>query len=327
MNHPPRSSQLDPHELTGTPPEVHPCARGSKYERFRHRGWQGLREATYEAMKAAGTKESTLLRFSQCGSFAHAWYSPSTKRLVISASTCRCRWCEPCARARRSKITSNLKAYCEGKHLRLLTFTLQHHNAPLPDLLTRLWGSFKLLRRRKDWSEHVSGFAAFVHVKWSERSKWWHVHLHVLAEGTWWDRKEVSHAWHTVTADSFVVDVREVTNEEGIGYAARYASKPVALADVPAGERSTVLTALHHRRLWLTGGAWRTADLLATEPLPPDLEHLDTLDAIIDRATNGDPAALDVLTALTGDSAKWLSAVEVDIEAFDFSRRQGGRPP
>lgn len=317
MNDPQASSQVHTHDLSGTSPDDHPCRRGSRYERFRHRGWQPLREATYEALSQAGTKASTLTRFAQCGSFAHAWFSPSTKRIVVSASTCRNRWCEPCCNARRAKITSNLERHCEGRHLRLLTFTLQHHQAPLPDLLTRIWGSLKLLRRRKDWSAHVAGFAAFVHVKWSARSGWWHVHLHVLAEGTWWDSKELSNAWHTVTADSMVTDIREVTSSEGVRYAARYAAKPLSLADVPAGHRSTALTALHHRRLWLVGGSWKAFDLLATQPLPTDLHHLDTLDAIIDRTRNGDADAQAVLYAIVGNAVTWVSTEEVGANPFD----------
>lgn len=317
----PPSSEVHTHELTGIEPTGHPCRTSNRYERFRHRGWQGLREATYETLAASGSSPATLSRFAQCGSFAHAWHSPSTRRLVISANTCHSRWCQPCANARRSKIASNLKRLLAGKHLRFITLTIAHHNAPLPDLLTRIWASFKLLRRRADWLSHVTGFAAFVHVKWSEKSSWWHVHLHILCEGSWWAHKELVHAWHTVTADSLVCHIEEVTSEGAVTYASRYAAQPVHLGDVPTVERTTLFASLHHRRLWLTGGSWKAFDLLATEPLPPDLVHLDSLDAIVHRASVGDAVAVAILYAIVGDAAEWVAASPpLDPDDFDFER-------
>lgn len=311
MEAPDLSSQVHTHDLTGTPSPDGVAWGVSTFERFRHRHWQSLRESTYTVLKSSGASDSTLARFAACGSYAHAWHSPSTKRLVICASTCHSRWCEPCSRARKSKIASNLRREVEGKHLRLTTLTLAHHNAPLPDLLTRLHASFKLFRRRRDWQEHVTGFAAFVHVKWSDRSNWWHVHLHIVSEGTWWDHRELSKAWHASTGDSFIADIREVSNEEGVNYAARYAAQPVRLGDVPPNRRIELFAALHHRRLWQVGGSWKGFDLLSTEPLPPDLVHVDSLDRIVARAAQGDLVARDVLVAIAGDAVDWITAEEI----------------
>jgi hypothetical protein len=300
------SSSVHTHELTGTDDgDWMGGYEPSQYQRFRHSDWAVFRKQTFDVLQASGATEASLRRFVQCGSTCTVWHSPSEQRLYISSETCKNRFCVPCSKARRSQISKNLAAFCDGRHLRLITLTLAHHNAPLEDLITRLWGSFKLLRRRADWNTHVHGFAAFMELKWSPRSKWWHVHLHILCEGSWWDNKELSNAWHTVTADSFVTDIREVTTNEGITYTAKYASKPLALADIPQDQRTTAVRSIHHRRLWLVGGTWRgNCKLLATKPLPADLVFVSSFSALLHEAKRGDAPALELIKAIVGGAAE-----------------------
>lgn len=290
----------------------------SEYQRFRHSDWRVLRESTYYVLQAAGATEATLRRYVQCGEGCQVWHSASEQKLYVSSSTCKNRFCVPCSKARRGQIAENLRAYCEGKHLRMKTLTLAHHNAPLQDLISRMWTSFKELRRRSDWKTHVKGFAAFMEVKWSNRSQWWHVHIHILSEGSFWDRRDFSAAWHTVTGDSFITDIREVTTDEGITYTAKYASKPLALADIPEEQRAIAVKALHHRRLWLVGGSWAgECKLLATKPLPSDLTFVRSFSALITDARQGDIAAGELLRAIVGGRAvEFTQAEDAD---FDYS--------
>lgn len=279
-----------------------------------------MRETTFKLLEQTGATEATLRRFIECGQGCQVFFSPSEQRLILSSASCRNRMCVPCAAARRSQIANNLASFCESKHVRLMTLTLAHHNAPLPDLVTRLWASFKALRKREDWKSHVKGFAAFVEIKWSDRSKWWHVHLHVLCEGVWWGQKELANAWHTVTADSMIVDIREVKTDEGIRYASKYASKPLALADIPSEHRVAAIQALHHRRLWLVGGDWKSeCKLLSTRPLPADLQLVGSLSSIINDAQCGNASAVEILTAILGGAAEEIARpIPTDIDG-DFS--------
>lgn len=300
------SSQVHTHELTGTDDDDFTGGYSmSDYQRFRHSDWAGLRAATFSVLKEAGATEATLRRFIECGQGCSVWHSPSEQRLFVSSATCKNRFCVPCSKARRSQIAGNLAAFAAEKHLRLITLTLQHHNAPLPDLISRLWASFKLFRRREDWKTHVSGFAAFIELKWSQRSNWWHVHLHVLAEGSWWDRRELSAAWHAVTGDSFITDIREVTTDEGITYTAKYASKPLALADIPPEQRAAAVRSIHHRRLWQVGGAWQgECKLIAVKPLPADLVYVTSFSALLSEARRGDIPARELLEKILGGAAE-----------------------
>lgn len=312
---PPPSSQVHTHETNGffigdDSVEYSP----STYERFRHSAWNRLRHLTYNALRDAGTSQKSLDRFAQCGSCCQVSYSKSGKRLYLCCSNCKNRFCHPCADARRSTVSRNLTAFAGKRHLRLITLTIAHHERPLPDLISRLYTCFKLMRKEPEFRRKVTGFAAFVEIKWTRRTNWWHVHFHILCEGEWWDRRDLSALWHKVTGDSYITDIREVTSEEGIRYTAKYASKPFSLADIPEEQRSTAINALSHRRLWLIGGTWKgIARLLTTEPLPGDLECLGSFSAIVDDAKRGDAEAAEIIKAIIGGLAIEYTKPDDDI--------------
>ena len=312
---PPSSSQVHTHELNGfTIGDSDVRYEPSAYERFRHSGWKHKRELVYSVLKDAGTTQAGLDRYAQCGCCCQVNYSPAQKRLYLNCSACKNRFCEPCSRARRATIAGNLAAFCGEKQLRMITLTIAHHERPLSDLISRMNTSFKLMRKEIEWKSHITGFASFLEIKWSERSKWWHVHMHILCEGQWWDSKLLSACWHKVTGDSFVTDIRQVDTREGITYAAKYASKPFDLCSIPAEQRVTAVQSLRHRRLWLIGGSWKGATrLIATTPLPDDLVVLGSFREILHRSHQGDPAAERIIEAIVGgQTTEIIQPVDLD---------------
>lgn len=298
------SSQVHPHELTGyflSGDDVR--YEPSAYERIRHSAWNHKRSIVHDVLIKSGATEKSMDRFIQCGCCCQIGYSPEQRKLFLMSSNCRNRFCDPCANARRNTIGRNLARFAAQKHLRLITLTIAHHERPLPDLISRINTCFKLMRKEKSWKQNVVGFASFIEVKWSERTRWFHVHLHILCEGSWWDSKDLSATWHKVTGDSYITDIREVTSEEGIRYAAKYASKPFNICDLPAEHRITAVKSLHHRRLWLVGGSWRAhAKLIATEPLPPDLTSVGSFNEVVRRSHQGDVEAQEIIQAILGDN-------------------------
>jgi len=59
----------------------------------------------------------------------------------------------------------------------------------------------------------------FYVVQATNKGKGWHLHLHVLFDGFFIDQKALARAWLDITGDSFVVDIRKVTDP---GTAVRY---------------------------------------------------------------------------------------------------------
>lgn len=252
-------------------------------------------------MEAAELPPATIRRYDDCGRHAHLYTSPSTGKHQIRGDFCKCRTCPACAAARSRLISSNLIDFLGDRTTRFLTLTIAHNNAPLNQLITRIWRSFKLLRTEDAWQTNVTGWAAFLEVKWSTRSHWWHVHLHILLEGQWWDQKEISRLWHTCTGDSYIVDIQaKGTNASRAYYASKYASKPFDAGSIPSFEKLTdAVRNLHRRKLWQVGGSWKSLRLLAKpKPTVTDWTYACSLNSLFRDARNGDAKAQELVAVL-----------------------------
>lgn len=190
------------------------------------------------------------------------------------------------------------------RRVRFLTLTLKHRERPLSTQITRLWRCFKTLRTTQQWKDNVLGFCAFLEVKRNPNRHSWHVHLHILIEGQWWDQKEISRLWLEATGDSLIVDIQSKgTSEQMARYGAKYASKPISPGDMEtASVHAEAIIALGRRRLWLIGGIWKgKLKLLTKGEDPGDWQLVDSADALFARAASGDPIALQVIDKLLCD--------------------------
>ncbi len=199
-------------------------------------------------------------------------------------------------------IAGNLARFIRTKRVRFLTLTIKHNgDEPLSYLMDRCWKSFKLLRRRPQWNANVFGFGAFMETKWSARDSGWHVHLHVLTEGRWWDQKEISLLWHACTGDSFIVDIQAKGSTESMAYyASKYVSKPLNLGDLVDTRRLVEgITATHGRHLYLIGGTWKGQLKLLDKPkVSADWEDIGSATGLFRSAAKGEPSAVHVRDAL-----------------------------
>jgi len=109
----------------------------------------------------------------------------------------------------------------------LITFTvLNGHD--LRERSTHLMKSFRtLLERRRDYIKKGRGFNEFCKIDGAMYSyentysdeKGWHPHIHMFALiDDWIDQEQLCETWHEITGDSFIVDVRRVKKEKGLGY-------------------------------------------------------------------------------------------------------------
>lgn len=258
------------------------------------------------AMRIAGCTQKTLDRFTFCGSHVHCYKSDKLKKAMLAGDFCRNRNCAPCAMARSRLIRANLIPFVRERTVRFITFTLKHTERPLSTQVTRIWRCFKTLRTRPEWKEHVLGFCAFLEVKRISKAHAWHVHLHVLAEGSWWEQKELSRLWLECTGDSMIVDIqRKGTPEQMANYGAKYASKPINAGDMETElVHAEAIHELNHRRLWLIGGTWKgSLKLLAKGTDPGDWELVCSANTLFAEAARGNEAAACIVQhLLTGAS-------------------------
>lgn len=274
----------------------------SAYAEFRHSGWKRLRARTRDCLSQSGCPVSRLKRFDECGTHCSLWHSKKADAFQIRGQFCRNRWCVPCSTARSVRIKQNLAAWLQGRPCRFLTFTLKQHDPEtLEQMLTRLRRSLTRLYRRPAWQSHVHGWATFIEVKRSSRQKAWHIHAHILADGSFWPQKELAAEWHTVTGDSMIVDIRAVTDAKGGAYyAAKYASKPCDTGSLETdAELQEAITTLGSRKLWSIGGTWKKlCKLLEALTDAADWEPVAFLDDLLDSVSQHVPESVALWNAV-----------------------------
>lgn len=276
---------------------------------FRHSGWRHQRQAVWESLKRTGASRHRLDRFANCGGACYVEVSPSTGDVRITGNFCHDRLCVPCGTARAHKISQALLTQLPEGPIRFLTLTLRHSDTPLRDQVDRLYRSFAVLRRRKWWLARVTGGAAFVEVKLSDKDGLWHPHLHVLIGGVWLDQKELSQEWHAVTGDSSIVKVLAVPDRKAAtGYVAKYSAKPVEGEVYRHPEKLDECSlALKARRLCFTFQSWRGIDLDATPAHVDDWRPIGPLSRLFSDAEAGDDDARLIVEALLNhDKLPWF---------------------
>jgi hypothetical protein len=270
---------------------------------FRHSHWKARRARVRDALASVGSNDFFMNRFDECGSECTVEWSPTLQRYRVRANYCHCRHCEPCMRSKAGKLAANLAERLRqdaAKDHRFITLTLRHSNAPLKEQIDKLYASFKTLKATKLWKESQNGGAAMLEVKWDEKTRKWHPHLHVVSEGSFIRQSSLSREWHKITGDSFIVDVRRLKdNKETAQYIAKYVAKGTSAAvwqDRDAAQEW--IGASKGVRSCNTFGSWRGYRLTATTETASDWRPIASLKTIYQHARAGQEWAMGVLLAL-----------------------------
>lgn len=295
------ASSLEPPETT---PQRPPALTGAGLsdapdlaETFRHSGWRHNRELVYDALKRTVQSVSRIMAFTSCGHRAYVYRSlepPYHYRLA--GSSCRDRFCVPCAKDRSRCLATNVLQALNGSPSRFVTLTLKQVDRPLTDSLDHLYDSFRRLRQRTFWKGHVTGGCGFLEVKHSPSLGTWNVHLHAIVHGRYLPQQTLSAEWLKVTGDSMITDVRFVKDEGKVGrYVTKYVSKPLNSTFLNRSSLlDEVILATRNRRLALTFGDWRGMPLTAT-PDTGEWVCLGSFDEIVYSALRGDADASEAL--------------------------------
>lgn len=309
-NHPntpraqPASSSLDPQETNVERKQS--TKWGVRRDRltsdvaFRHSGWQHDRTLIRAALARCSAPQNRLERYDACGS--SAWLVQAIddpQRVKIIASYCHDRFCRPCAAAHARQVAGNLARQLDRGTYRFITLTVASRQKSLADLINKLVHAFRKLRSRPIWTNNVRGGAAFLEVKYNRNGEHWHPHLHIICEGRYIDQGELSREWQRITTDSYIVDIRRITDAtRAVQYVAKYAGKPLSNTFLNRPDRlDEAICSLRGRRLCTTFGSWRQILLSET-----DDEHLwtpvCTLATLRLLAVSGDSHAIAVLKAI-----------------------------
>lgn len=267
--------------------------------KWRHNSWWSTREKVMRSMQRANLPPTRVARFANCGGGAWVYQCPKTGDCEVNANNCGDRLCVPCQRARSGVIAAQLAGQLKGRECRHVVLTLKHAAIPLADQITRIYQCFSNLRRHNLWKRKAVGGAAFCEIKLGRDGRW-HVHLHILVEGTYLPHHALSGAWLVATGDSDVVWVGAVPEGSKIaGYVAKYVTKAIDQTVIDAGEKlDEAIIALRGRRACFTFGTWRGVCLRPERAPREGWKALGRLDAIMQQASGGSLWAAGVLKNL-----------------------------
>lgn len=292
-------------------------------ERFRHGGWRRQRQLVYESLKRTRQTVNRIVNFDSCGAFAFVYQAIDNPDLYrLGGSSCRDRFCLPCARDRSRCLATNVLNALNKQPARFVTLTLKQNNQSLDHNLNRLYDSFRKLRAIKFWQRAVVGGCAFLEIRWSETNNAWNIHLHCIVHGRFLDQRKLSSNWYRITGDSYIVDVRFIHDNQHVGrYVTKYASKTF---DSTFVNRTTqldeVLTATKGRRLCLTFGTWRGIKL-TEQPNEHEWISLGSFHEVSMNAKRGDEECIRAIRAVCGNDADAI------IEAAETARPPPTRKP
>lgn len=298
---PPSSGVHIDHQHLGRP-SPYLCCRATELEStFRHSGWADRRRKVYDALMRTGQSDNRLHGFANCGSALYVAVERGTGTARLTANTCHDRFCVVCGRTKATVIVAATKALIARQTTRFVTLTLRASNTPLVDQLNRLTRDFTVLRRRQFWREHVTGGASFLEVKVGKNSGLWHCHLHCLVAGDFIPQKELAREWHSVTGDSFIVDVRECSDPDGRArYVTKYVTKPADSSVFSSNAKlDEFVVSMKGRRLCNTFGNWRGTPLDPSVPEDGEWKTCGSLETVMTRAAAGCPVSLRLLLNLS----------------------------
>jgi hypothetical protein len=124
--------------------------------------------------------------------------------------------------------------------------------------------------------EGVMGAVWSYEIKRGKTSGEWHPHLHMIALAEHQpDQAALSEEWHNITGDSFIVDVRPISQEDPASGFMEVFKYAVKFSDQPPKDTLHAWLTLRGKRLLGSSGAFRGVQV--PEDLLDDPEGLDDL--------------------------------------------------
>ena len=247
-------SSLDPLETTVQSLEVQTAAQHKLHSRFtdaRLRNWQALSNSHNNDLAKRADRMAGCCRFPRAIVLGNG-------RPGLSLNRCRDRCCPRCGTHRGRELALKIAHLTRQMDSpRLITLTIASKPGEgLRELLDHLRASFRRIRKLPLWRSKVKGGVYTVEVTRNEQTGAWHPHVHIVADGSYWDQASISSAWEEASEGSKIVDVRKINNAtQTAKYVADYVAKPYAHGSWDADAICEWAEAMHRQRLSHTFGS------------------------------------------------------------------------
>jgi len=113
----------------------------------------------------------------------------------------------------------------------------------------------------------VTAGVGVIETTYNKQTQQWHLHLHLIIDGSFFPQKLLSKAWLEVTGDSPICDIRPVPDRrKAVAYMAEYVAKPVELHTWDDDVICEFADAMHGVRMVMTFGKAHKATVESAEP-------------------------------------------------------------
>lgn len=177
---------------------------------------------------------------------------------------CGDRFCPVCGAPRRARIRNRISFLVkqvdlkQGMRIKHLTLTIRNQKC-LFDMLKDLTRSFRKLRSRAIWKNHVVGGAFVIEVTGSPGN--WHAHIHAVIESYYLDFHKLLNTWIKCSPGQGVY-IQNLPLNAVVTYLTKYLTKP----DMPDQVSEQVSLAISGYRLFQPFGTWYSISLTYHKP-------------------------------------------------------------
>lgn len=186
---------------------------------------------------------------------------------------CGDRFCPICSKPRLARVRRRLTFLASasscprGYRFKMFTFTIRNQ-ADLPEMIKALVRSFRKLRHRAFWKNHVAGGAFVIEVTGHPQD--WHAHIHCIAISRYTPFETLLSQWMKVSPGRGVW-ISDIPMSKAVNYVTKYLSKNSHTID-PDNE---IGFALRGYRLFQPFGDWYklNSEFVDDRPGCPECGH------------------------------------------------------
>lgn len=231
----------------------------------------------------------------------------ATGEVIAHEMRCKSRLCPRCSRIRARAIIPRVCHYITFMDSpRLVTLTIKSNNEPLRDQCQRLTTCFKKLRRHDLWKSRVTSGCYVLEITYNHATGQWHPHLHCVIDGTYIPQAGLAAAWHQITGDSRIVDIRLVRSRmEAARYVAGYVAKSSNVEQMPDNKLFEWADQLHGLRSIQTFGGLHGVKIEQDDDEDkPAWKHGTFAATLTTTAAQGDADAARILTYIADENSR-----------------------
>lgn len=205
-------------------------------------------------------------------------YAQKGKLPICVADRCRDRMCPTCQSYRAGEVRRKLEAcIARCSSVRMLTLTMAHTSNNVGECVDAIIESFRRLRKHKEWKKHVRGGAYVVETTTGKSGDRWHVHLHLMIEGVFWNQAAIQAAWSTAVGAPSIAFIQAIhERQHAVRYVTKYVTKAVDAGAWTDDQLCEYAIGMHRRRLMGTFGKWHKIKIDEM----PNLESAVAADAV-----------------------------------------------